>query len=182
MSKNDIPFHEVIASFVEGLRMPKELGINGMSYSYGGSNITFETNPTYPIVSVSHLPNLVTSHLLHLQVSSFAGYHLCLWGDSPREEGHLRLAVQDCFGVCCWGFLSLCFSFSLGTRSYSDFTFAAEIVHHCASATDCWHFASNAGSIDIIRCTSLVIKSIVVQLDNGTLLNDEDLPPLPDKM
>lgn len=52
MSKNDIPFHEVIASFVNGLRMPKELGINGMSYSYGGSNITFETNPTYPIVSV----------------------------------------------------------------------------------------------------------------------------------
>ena len=26
------------------------------------------------------------------------------------------------------------------------------------------------------------MKSIIVQLDNGTLLNDEDLPPLPDKM
>lgn len=53
MSKNDVPFHRVISSFVEGLVLPKELGINGMSYSYGGSNINFETNPSYPIISVT---------------------------------------------------------------------------------------------------------------------------------
>ena len=53
MSKNDVPFDRVISSFVKGLIIPtKELGINGMSYSYGGSNINFETNPSYPIVSV----------------------------------------------------------------------------------------------------------------------------------
>jgi hypothetical protein len=56
MSKHDVPFHRVVSSFVEGLRVPKELGINGMSYSYGGSNITFETNPPYPIVSVLSAP------------------------------------------------------------------------------------------------------------------------------
>ena len=41
MSKNDVPFHQVVASFVEGMRMPKEVGSVGMSYSYGGSNINF---------------------------------------------------------------------------------------------------------------------------------------------
>ena len=57
MSKNDVPFHKVVASFVENLRLPKEkeLGLNGMSYSYGGSNINFETNPPYPIISVLRL-------------------------------------------------------------------------------------------------------------------------------
>lgn len=29
---------------------------------------------------------------------------------------------------------------------------------------------------------SIESDSIIVQLDSGTLLNDEDLPPLPDKM
>ena len=53
MSKNDVPFHKVIGCFVNGLVLPKELGINGMSYSYGGSNVNFETNPTYPIISVT---------------------------------------------------------------------------------------------------------------------------------
>jgi len=52
MSKNDVPFHKVVSSFVENLVLPKELGINGMSYSYGGSNINFDTNPSYPIISV----------------------------------------------------------------------------------------------------------------------------------
>lgn len=52
MSKNDVPFDRVVASFVDGLCLPKDLGINGMSYSYGGSNINFETNPAYPIISV----------------------------------------------------------------------------------------------------------------------------------
>ena len=52
MSPNDVPFHRVITSFVEGLKLPKELGLNGMSYSYGGGNVTFETNPAYPIISV----------------------------------------------------------------------------------------------------------------------------------
>lgn len=48
-----MPFDKVITSFVDGLIVPiKELGINGMSYSYGGSNINFDTNPSYPIVSV----------------------------------------------------------------------------------------------------------------------------------
>lgn len=51
MSKNYVPFHKVIGCFVNGLVLPKELGINGMSYSYGGSNVNFETNPTYPIIS-----------------------------------------------------------------------------------------------------------------------------------
>jgi hypothetical protein len=52
MSKNDVPFHKVVSSFVDNLVLPKELGINGMSYSYGGSNINFDTNPSYPIISV----------------------------------------------------------------------------------------------------------------------------------
>lgn len=52
MSKNDVAFHKVISSFVDNLILPKQLGINGMSYSYGGSNINFDTNPSYPIVSV----------------------------------------------------------------------------------------------------------------------------------
>jgi hypothetical protein len=53
MSKNDVPFHRVITNFVESMQLPKEMGINGLSYSYGGSNINFDTNQTYPIVSVS---------------------------------------------------------------------------------------------------------------------------------
>lgn len=52
MSKNDVAFHKVVSSFVDNLILPKELGINGMSYSYGGSNINFDTNPSYPIISV----------------------------------------------------------------------------------------------------------------------------------
>jgi hypothetical protein len=32
--------------------LPKEIGINGLSYSYGGSNINFDTNASYPIISV----------------------------------------------------------------------------------------------------------------------------------
>jgi hypothetical protein len=52
MSKNDIPFHQVIMNFVNNLEMPKEIGINGVSYSYGGSNICFDTNNSYPIISV----------------------------------------------------------------------------------------------------------------------------------
>ena len=52
MSKNDVPFHRVVSSFVDNLMVPKELGLNGMSYSYGGSNINFETNPHYPSFSV----------------------------------------------------------------------------------------------------------------------------------
>lgn len=27
-----------------------------------------------------------------------------------------------------------------------------------------------------------LFQSIIVQMDNGTILNDEDLPPLPDKL
>lgn len=52
MSKNDVPFHKVVASYVNNMVLPKEIGINGLSYSYGGSNINFDTNNTYPIVSV----------------------------------------------------------------------------------------------------------------------------------
>lgn len=55
MSKNDVPFHKVVASYVNNMVLPKEIGINGLSYSYGGSNINFDTNNTYPIVSVCFL-------------------------------------------------------------------------------------------------------------------------------
>jgi hypothetical protein len=54
MSKNDVPFYKVIQSFVDNLIVPKERGIQGMSYSYGGSNINFDTNPNYPIISVRY--------------------------------------------------------------------------------------------------------------------------------
>lgn len=53
MSKNDVPFHKVVMSFVNNMVLPKEVGVNGLSYSYMGSNINFDTNPTYPIISVS---------------------------------------------------------------------------------------------------------------------------------
>lgn len=52
MSKNDVPFHHVVLSFVNNMVLPKEIGTNGLSYSYGGSNINFDTNAIYPIVSV----------------------------------------------------------------------------------------------------------------------------------
>lgn len=52
MSKNDIPFHKVIMNFVSSMQMPKEIGIHGLSYSYGGSNICFHTNASFPIISV----------------------------------------------------------------------------------------------------------------------------------
>lgn len=51
MSKNDVPFHKVIWSFVNHMVLPKEIGINGLSYSYGGSNINFDTFSSYPMVS-----------------------------------------------------------------------------------------------------------------------------------
>ena len=53
MSKNDKPFDRVVANFVDQLVLPRDLGSNGVSYSYGGSNINFTTNPPYPIISVS---------------------------------------------------------------------------------------------------------------------------------
>ena len=52
MSKNDVPFHKVVWSYVNHMVLPKEIGINGLSYSYGGSNINFDTYSSYPIVSV----------------------------------------------------------------------------------------------------------------------------------
>lgn len=70
----------------------------------------------------------------------------------------------------------------MGTCLDSNFTFDSQVVHHSSCASYRWNFASNVGPFDLIRCILLLIKSIVVQLDNGTLLNDEDLPPLPDKM
>ena len=75
MSKNDVPFHRVISSFVDGLVLPKELGINGISYSYGGSNINFDTSPSYPIVSVIYLlsrkePSIAFSSFYHSRTSS----------------------------------------------------------------------------------------------------------------
>jgi hypothetical protein len=55
MSKNDVPFHKVIWSFVNHMVLPKEIGINGLSYSYGGSNINFDTFSSYPMVSVFNI-------------------------------------------------------------------------------------------------------------------------------
>jgi hypothetical protein len=55
MSKNDVPFHKVIWSFVNNMVLPKEIGINGLSYSYGGSNINFDTFSSYPMVSVFNI-------------------------------------------------------------------------------------------------------------------------------
>ena len=52
MSKNDIAFDRVVTNFVDRLILPRDLGSNGVSYSYGGSNINFSTNPPYPIISV----------------------------------------------------------------------------------------------------------------------------------
>ncbi len=55
MSKNDVPFHKVVCSYVNHMVLPKEIGINGLSYSYGGSNINFDTYSSYPMVSVFNL-------------------------------------------------------------------------------------------------------------------------------
>jgi hypothetical protein len=53
MSKNDVPFHKVIFNYVNSMVLPQEIGVNGLSYSYGGSNINFDTHAAYPIISVS---------------------------------------------------------------------------------------------------------------------------------
>lgn len=37
MSKNDVPFEKVITSFVDNMIAPKEIGLNGLSYTYGGT-------------------------------------------------------------------------------------------------------------------------------------------------
>jgi hypothetical protein len=37
----------------------------------------------------------------------------------------------------------------------------------------------NAIESDVI---SYLTQTIIVQMDNGTVVNDEDLPPLPDKL
>ena len=52
MSKNDTPFDRVVRNFVDRLVLPEEIGTNGVSYSYGGSNINFSTHAEYPIISV----------------------------------------------------------------------------------------------------------------------------------
>jgi hypothetical protein len=83
MSKNDVPFDRVIKNFVESMQLPKEMGINGLSYSYGGSNINFDTNSTYPIVSVSkHLcrkgPFIAFSSFCHCSASLVSLKQSCL--------------------------------------------------------------------------------------------------------
>jgi len=71
MSKNDVAFHKVVSSFVDNLILPKELGINGMSYSYGGGNINFDTNPSYPIISVNILISRKDRYIVSLNSSLY---------------------------------------------------------------------------------------------------------------
>lgn len=93
MSKNDVPFHRVIRNFVESMQLPKEVGINGLSYSYGGSNINFDTNPTYPIVSVSMLQCrkglfIACSSFCHCSASSVSSKLSCLKRKSFLSRNH----------------------------------------------------------------------------------------------
>ena len=71
MSKNDVPFHRVLQNFVENMQLPAEVGVNGLSYSYGGSNINFDTNATYPIVSVPLAP------LRNAQFTAYSNFCPC---------------------------------------------------------------------------------------------------------
>ena len=52
MSKNDLPFYKVAQNFVDQMKMTPDVGKNGVCYTYGGCEIHFLTNLSYPVVSV----------------------------------------------------------------------------------------------------------------------------------
>ena len=156
MSKNDVPFHKVVASFVENLRLPKEkeLGLNGMSYSYGGSNINFETNPPYPIISVLRLlsrkePSTASS-------SSPPIYHQRILSHPAGKKGHLRLSVQDRSRIRGRGFSCLYFPLSLGARPHPHPAFDPQGVHHSPSPPDRGDISADARQqVSRVRCKAL---------------------------
>lgn len=92
MSKNDVPFHRVIMSFVSNMQLPKEIGVNGLSYSYGGSNINFDTHAAYPIVSV--LNNLYRSdqYIVFLSFCLFNASSACSKQYFYRKRSYLYLS------------------------------------------------------------------------------------------
>jgi hypothetical protein len=54
MSKNNVPFWKVVENFVKNFSYPSEIGKFGLIYEYGGAEIAFETNESYPFITVKY--------------------------------------------------------------------------------------------------------------------------------
>lgn len=57
-----------------------------------------------------------------------------------------------------------------------------EIVSQCSCASCCWNNAIYGWFYNWNRCKNILIKSVIVYLDKNEILNDEDNPPLPNKL
>lgn len=145
------------------------------------ATLTLKQIPTTP--SSQYPPSYQGKiYLLHFQIFTPTSYHQCLWSHPPWEENYLRLTVENSSRIRSRGLSLLHLSFQVGTCHYSYLTLNAQIIHYSACTSYRRNHAKHARSQHRIRCTIFLTESIVIQMDNGSILNDEDLPPLPDKM
>ncbi len=70
----------------------------------------------------------------------------------------------------------------MGTCFDSNSSKYTKRVYGCPSANNSWNKSFNGWQYYRSRRTTFIKKSIIIQMDSGTVLNDEDLPPLPDKL